>query len=138
MAIAVHGLDVKFTMNSTEIAGLREIPEFNKPAKETIDVTCLADDKKKYIPGLADSVSELTFKFLYSADLFTSMEAAEEGTQSGEDGAKYNSYVLTLSDGSTFSFKGQHVTIYHGGGVNTAAEMSITVSLSEPPTFDAK
>lgn len=126
MAIAVHGLNVKFTMDNTEIEGLREIPEFNKPAKETIDVTCLADDKKKYIPGLADSVSELTFKFLYSAELFSQMVGAETAS---------HTYALTLSDGYTFTMKGEHVTIYHGGGVNTAAEMSITITLEDAPVF---
>lgn len=126
--IAVHGLNVKFMMDSTNIEGLREIPEFNKPAKETIDVTCLASPKKEYIPGLADSVSELTFKFLYSAKLFSDMEKAEAGE---------HQYTLTLSDGSTFVMKGEHVTIYHGGGVNTAAEMSITITLKEAPVFTA-
>ena len=75
MAIAVNGSEVKFKYGAesatTEVVGLREIPEFAKPAKETIDVTAMNDTEKKYIPGIGDSINELTFKFLYDKTTFT-------------------------------------------------------------------
>lgn len=133
MAIAVHGEEVKLVINSNVTLNLREIPEFSKPAKEKIETTCLNDTEKTYIAGIGDMISELTFKTLYEASQYQTLEAIEDG----KDGAD-NAYVLTLSDGSTFSFEGKHTVTYHGGGVNTVAEMSIIVSLSEAPVFAPK
>ena len=133
MAIAVHGEEVKLMINGTQEVLLREIPEFSKPAKEKLETTCLNDTEKKYIAGIGDSISELTFKTLYSASLYQALEAIEDGTGEGD-----NTYVLTLSDESTFSFEGKHAVTYHGGGVNTVAEMSIVVSLSKAPEFKTK
>ena len=129
MAIAVNGSEVKFKYGAdsatTEVVGLREIPEFAKPAKETIDVTAMNDTEKKYIPGIGDSINELTFKFLYDATTFNTLNSLT-GNQKCE---------LTLSDGSKFAFAGEFSMTYHGGGVNTAAEMSIVISISEAPVF---
>ena len=135
MAIAVHGSEVKLVINGTTgiTLNLREIPEFSKPAKEKLETTCLNDSEKTYIAGIGDMISELTFKTLYSASQYQALEAIEDG-KDGQD----NEYVLTLSDESTFTFKGKHAVTYHGGGVNTVAEMSIVVSLSEAPEFAAK
>lgn len=132
MAIAVHGEEVKLVINGDVTLNLREIPEFSKPAKEKIETTCLNDKEKKYIAGIGDMISELSFKTLYDATQYQALEAIEDG----KDGAD-NAYVLTLSDGATFSFEGKHTVTYHGGGVNTVAEMSIVVSLSEAPEFKA-
>ena len=134
MAIAVHGEEVKLVINgeSGVALNLREIPEFSKPAKEKIETTCLNDTEKTYIAGIGDMISELTFKTLYSAADYQALEAIEDGNE-GVD----NQYVLTLSDGATFSFEGKHTVTYHGGGVNTVAEMSIVVSLSKAPEFKA-
>jgi hypothetical protein len=134
MAIAVHGEEVKLVINgeSGVTLNLREIPEFSKPAKEKIETTCLNDTEKTYIAGIGDMISELTFKTLYSAEQYQALEAIEDGSN-GED----NQYVLTISGGATFSFEGKHTVTYHGGGVNTVAEMSIVVSLSKAPEFKA-
>ena len=134
MAIAVHGEEVKLVINESVTLNLREIPEFSKPAKEKIETTCLNDTEKTYIAGIGDMISELTFKTLYEATQYQTLEGIEDGKEDGSD----NDYVLTLSDESTFTFKGKHAVTYHGGGVNTVAEMSIVVSLSEAPVFAAK
>jgi hypothetical protein len=131
MAIAVHGNEVKLMVNGTEVL-LREIPEFSKPAKEKIETTCLNDREKQYIAGIGDMISELSFKTLYSAELYQTLEGMEDGNEGAD-----NKYILTLSDGATFSFEGKHTVTYHGGGVNTVAEMSIVVSLSKAPEFKA-
>lgn len=132
MAILVNSEQVKFMYGendaTTEIVGLREIPEFAKPAKENVDVTCLADTEKKYIPGIGDSISELTFKFLYDADTFATLNALET----------VQKCKLILSDESTFTFSGKFSMTYHGGGVNAAAEMSIVVSIEDAPEFAKK
>ena len=132
MAIAVHGTEVKLMINGSQEVLLREIPEFSKPAKEKLETTCLHDTEKTYIAGIGDSISELTFKTLYSAELYQALEGIEDGVEDAD-----NAYVLTLSDGSTFSFEGKHTVTYHGGGVNTVAEMSIVVSISKAPEFKA-
>lgn len=127
----IHGTGVKFQYGAssadTEIAGLREIPEFSKPAKEKVEITCLVDTEKQYLAGIGDSVSELTFKFLYVAETYATLDAIQD-TQKCK---------LTLSDGSTFEFEGKFAMTYHGGGVNTAAEMSLVVTLEGSPVFTA-
>lgn len=128
----VHGEEVKFmygaTSPTTEIQGLREIPEFSKPAREKVEITCLTDTEKKYLAGLGDSVSELAFKFLYEKGTFATLDALTEDQKC----------KLVLSDGSSFEFTGKFAMSYNGGGVNTAAEMTLTVTISgEPPKFTA-
>ncbi len=131
MAILVNSEEVKFKYGvsaaDTEIVGLREIPEFAKPAKEKVDVTCMADTEKKYIAGIGDAISELTFKFLYDKEVFATLDKLE-GVQKCE---------LTLSDGSKFTFAGEFTMTYHGGGVNTAADMSVVIAITEAPEFSA-
>lgn len=124
----VHGESVKFTCGGKEIAGLREIPEFSKPAKEKVDITCLTDTEKQYLAGIGDSVSELTFKFLYDAAVYAELDAKQDTQE----------FELVLSDGSKFTFEGKMAMTYHGGGVNTASEMSIVVTVEGSPVFTAK
>lgn len=130
MAHLVHGTDVKFMYGAseatTEIVGLREIPEFSKPAKEKVEITCLTDTEKKYLAGIGDSVSELTFKFLYDPEVFDTLNKITEDQKC----------KLVLSDGSSFEFTGGFSMTYHGGGVNTAAEMSLIITISgDAPVF---
>ncbi len=120
MAYLVHGTEVEFSYGGKVIPGLREIPEFSKPAKEKVDITCLTDTEKKYLAGIGDSVSELAFKFLYDPAEFATLNAITEDQDC----------VLTLSDGSKFEFTGGFSVSYNGGGVNTAAEMTLTVTIS--------
>ena len=127
----IHGEVVKFQYGAseanTEIVGLREIPEFSKPAREKVEITCLTDTEKQYLAGIGDSVSELTFKFLYVAETFATLDAIDD-TQKCK---------LTLSDGSSFEFEGKFAMTYHGGGVNTASEMSLVVTVEGSPVFNA-
>lgn len=127
----VHGTEVKFMYGAetanTEIVGLREIPEFSKPAKEKVEITCLTDTEKQYLAGIGDSVSELTFKFLYEAATYATLDAIQD-TQKCK---------LVLSDGSSFEFEGKFAMTYHGGGVNTASEMSLVVTVEGSPVFNA-
>lgn len=139
MAYAVHGKEVQLTINGGEAIFLREMPEFAKPSKEKIDITCLNDEGMKHMDGIADfSSNELAFKALYDPELFDTLDKNGDA-QVGEDGEiTPNEYVITLSCGSTFTLKGTHSVTYHGGGLNTAAEMSIVVTLAEAPKFGKK
>ena len=78
------------------------------------------------IAGLGDSVSELAFKFLYEKGTFDTLNKLTEDQKC----------KLVLSDGSSFEFAGKFAMSYNGGGVNTAAEMTLTITISgEPPVF---
>lgn len=141
-AFLVHGEEVFLKINEdSELAKLpiREMPEFSKAAGEKIDITCLNDTVMKSVEGITDySSNELSFKMLYTPALFDKLDKLGEG-QDGEDGEKAdNVYVVTLSCGSTFTLEGTHTVTYHGGGMNTAAEMSIVIALSKAPVFKVK
>ena len=132
MAILVHGQACKFEYGastaSTAIAELIEMPEFGG-APEVVDTTHLTSAIKTGIAGLQDPGS-MDFKFYYDATVFAAIKAIENAEVKEEQNIK-----VTLSDGASFEFKGYMAIKYDGGGVNTAATMTVTVTLSDELKF---
>lgn len=128
MAILVNSAKCAFkygaTSATTAIADLIEMPEFGG-APETVDTTHLASTIKTSIAGLADPGS-MDFKFYYNAETFVAVKGL---------GNKEQAIEVTLSDGAKFTFKGCMSVKYDGGGVNTAATMTVTVTLSSDLNF---
>lgn len=131
MAILVHGASCKFeygeTTASSAIAELIEMPEFGG-APEVVDTTHLTSAIKTGIAGLQDPGS-MDFKFYYNATTFATVKGL---------GNKVQKIKVTLSDESSFSFDGTMSIKYDGGGINTAATMTITVTLASDLTFAQK
>ena len=128
MAILVHGSKCKFEYGAesaaTAIAELIEMPEFGG-APEVVDTTHLTSGIKTGIAGMQDPGS-MDFKFYYVASVFSTIKGLGDAKQK---------IKVTLSDGATFEFEGTMSIKYDGGGINTAATMTISVTLASDLTF---
>lgn len=128
MAILVHGQACSFKYGAesaaTPIAELIEMPEFGG-APEVVDTTHLTSAIKTGIAGLQDPGS-MDFKFYYNAETFATIKGLGNAQQKIE---------VTLSDGAKFTFDGTMSVKYDGGGINTAATMTVTVTLASDLVF---
>lgn len=107
-----------------EIEGLQSIPDMGG-SSESIEVTTLGDASRKYIKGIKSYGDSLDFVFLYKTSVFESLTMSE--AQGGE-----LSFRVSLPDGATCTFTGEHSVKLNSTGVNAA----ITYTLSVKPTSE--
>lgn len=111
-----------------EVAGIQTVPDIGG-APDSIDVTSLNDTKRKSIPGLAAAAS-LAFNVIYKGANFSSL-IAEDG-----DDVQYH-WRVTYPDGMQATFTGSFSLTVQNAAVNGAITFTITVIVSDGPTFVA-
>lgn len=112
--------------NYTELTNLQEIPELGNNAKEKVDVTVLSDSAKKSIDGLSDTAQDLSFKFLYDKEQFTTLAALTTST---------DWQVELPSEGNTATFSGTPSVKLDSAGVGAALTYTLTISVNTVITF---
>ena len=110
----------------TELTNLQEIPELGNNAKEKVDVTVLSDSAKKSIDGLSDTAQDLSFKFLYDKEQFTTLAALTTST---------DWQVELPSEGNTATFSGTPSVKLDSAGVGAALTYTLTISGNTVITF---
>lgn len=110
----------------TELTNLQEIPELGNNAKEKVDVTVLSDSAKKSIDGLSDTAQDLSFKFLYDKEQFTTLAALTTST---------DWQVELPSEGNTATFSGTPSVKLDSVGVGAALTYTLTISVNTVITF---
>ncbi len=109
----------------TEIVGISTVPEIGADP-EKVDVTTLADDKKKSIAGLQDA-SSLAFSAIYKGANFKAVNALSS--------TKNYDWTVTYPDGMTVTFTGQPSLKLGSAEVNGALKFTLTIVVSEGPDF---
>lgn len=112
--------------NYTELTNLQEIPELGNNAKEKVDVTVLSDSAKKSIDGLSDTAQDLSFKFLYDKEQFTTLAALTTST---------DWQVELPLEGNTATFSGTPSVKLDSAGVGAALTYTLTISVNTVITF---
>lgn len=112
--------------NYTELTNLQEIPELGNNAKEKVDVTVLSDSAKKSIDGLSDTAQDLSFKFLYDKEQFTTLAALTTST---------DWQVELPSEGNTATFSGTPSVKLDSAGVGAALTYTLTISVNTVIAF---
>lgn len=129
MAISTYNVQLKWGESAEQAAKKVDIKDFPDLIGQpnTIEVTTLSDAQQTFIPGIksADTMS-FTCNFT-SADYQTC----------NADAGKELFYVLEFSDGSTFTWKGQHTCGVGGKGVDEAIEFTIDIAPLTPVEFSA-
>lgn len=125
-----RGIKLSYKSNSgstfTELTNLQEIPELGNNAKEKVDVTVLSDSAKKSIDGLSDTAQDLSFKFLYDKEQFTTLAALTTST---------DWQVELPSEGNTATFSGTPSVKLDSAGVGAALTYTLTISVNTVITF---
>ena len=114
MATISKGITIKVADNL--LTNLQEIPELGG-TRESIEITTLADDAHMFTDGILNYGDNISFKFLYEKEQFT--------TLNGLKGAQ--TIVVTLPDSSTCTFSGTCSVKLDGVGINAPLTYTLNV-----------
>lgn len=129
MAMNTYGVTLKWGASAEAVAKVVDIKDFpdliGEP--EMLETTTLSDPQVTNIMGIKGS-DMLTFTCNYTKADFSAVN---------DDAEKPMFYVLEFSDGSQFSWQGQHTCGMPGKGVNEVVEFTINIAASTAVTFSA-
>lgn len=114
MATISKGITIKVADNL--LTNLQEIPELGG-TRESIEITTLGDDAHMYTDGILNYGDNISFKFLYEKEQFTTLNGLK-GTQN---------IVVTLPDTSTCTFTGTCSVKLDGVGINAPLTYTLNV-----------
>ena len=114
MATISKGITIKVADNL--LTNLQEIPELGG-TRESIEITTLGDDAHMYTDGILNYGDNISFKFLYEKEQFTTLNGLK-GTQA---------IVVTLPDSSTCTFNGTCSVKLDGVGINAPLTYTLNV-----------
>ena len=127
MAINTYGIELHWGESAEAVKKVVDIKDFpdmiGEP--EMLETTTLSDAQVTNIPGIKSS-DMLTFTCNYTKTDFTAVNA---------DAGKALHYVLEFSDGSKFTWQGQHTCGLPGKGVNEVVEFTINIAASTAVEF---
>lgn len=127
MALSTIGVALKWGESAEAVEKVIDIKDFpdliGEP--EMLETTVLNSDVQTFIPGVK-SLSNLTFTYNFTKEDFAKVEA---------DAGKELHYVLEFSDGSKFTWTGQHTSGLPGKGVNEVIEATVNIAASSAVTF---
>lgn len=126
-AISTYGTQLLYGASESSMSELARIKDFPDLIGDPnlIDVTDLMDGQQTNIPGIKTS-DLLTFTCNYTKESFTSVNAT-----ANTEGY----YALRFSDGSGFTWQGQHTLGVPGHGVDEPVEFTINIANSTEVTF---
>ena len=127
MAMNTYGILLKWgeTADAVEkVVDIKDFPDMiGEP--EMLETTTLSDAQVTNIPGIKSS-DMLTFTCNYTKEDFTTVNA---------EAGKPLHYALEFSDGSKFTWQGQHTCGLPGKGVNEVVEFTINIAASTAVEF---
>jgi hypothetical protein len=128
MAISSYGVELKWGATEDAVEKVISIKDFPDLIGEPnlLETTSLSDSQQTYINGIK-SADLMTFTFNYTKEDFQKCKADE---------GKAMFYELAFSDGSTFTWQGQHTVGLPGKGVDEVLEATLNIAPSSPVAFD--
>ena len=129
MAINTYGITLKWGTSAEAVEKVVDIKDFPDLISdpELLETTTLSDAQVTNIPGIKGS-DMLTFTCNYtSADFAKVNDEANTALH----------YALEFSDGSKFTWQGQHTCGLPGKGVNEVVEFTINIAASTSVEFTA-
>lgn len=129
MAINTYGITLKWGESAQAVEKVVDIKDFPDlmGESELLETTTLSDAQVTNIPGIKGS-DMLTFTCNYTKADFTAVNA---------EANKPLYYALEFSDGSKFTWQGQHTCGLPGKGVNEVVEFTINIAASTAVEFAA-
>jgi hypothetical protein len=129
MAISTYNCFLKWgtSLESAEkVIDIKDFPDLiGEP--ELLETTTLSDAQVTNIMGIKGA-DMLTFTYNFTKEDFAKVE---------EDAGKPLFYVLEFSDGSKFTWEGQHSSGLPGKSVNEVIEATVNIATSSAVTFSA-
>lgn len=129
MAISTYMATLKWGTDAASVKKVIDIKEFPDLIGEPnmLETTTMSDAAQTYIPGIKSGDS-LSFTYNYTKETFAAVQSDE---------GKPLHYALEFSDGSKFTWQGQHAATLPGKGVDEVVEAGITIAPSTAVEFAA-
>jgi hypothetical protein len=129
MAISTFGVTLKWGTSAEAVEKVVDVKDFPDMIGEAnlLETTTLSDAQQTNIPGIKTSET-LSFTYNYTSVDYAKVEA---------DANKELFYALEFSDGSKFTWEGQHTSGLPGKGVNEVIEATVNIAASTAVTFAA-
>ena len=129
MAISSFGVTLKWGTSATDVEKIVDIKDFGDLIGDPnmLETTTLSDSQVTNIPGIRSS-DAIPFTCNYTSADFAKCKADE---------GKALYYELEFSDGSSFSWQGQHTLGLPGKGVDEVLEFTINSIASSAVEFKA-
>ncbi len=129
MAISSYGVTLKWGATADAVEKVVDIKDFPDMIGDVnmLETTTLSDSQQTNIPGIKSS-DTLSFTSNYTSADFAKVEA---------DANKPLHYALEFSDGSKFTWEGQHTCGLPGKGVDEVIEFTTNIAASTPVEFVA-
>ena len=129
MAINTYGIELKWGATADAVAKVVDIKDFPDLISdpELLETTTLSDAQVTNIPGIKGS-EMLTFTCNYTKEDFAAVN---------DDAETKLFYELSFSDGSKFTWQGQHTCGLPGKGVNEVVDFTINIAASTAVEFSA-
>lgn len=129
MAISSFGVELKWGESADAVAKKVSVKDFPDMvgAPNLLETTTLSDSQQTYINGIK-AAELMTFTFNYTKTDFQTVK---------DDEGKALFYELSFSDGSSFTWQGQHTVGLPGKGVDEVLEATINIAPSTEVAFDA-
>ena len=127
MAISTYNIVLKMGESAeaaTKLVDIKDYPDLIGDPN-MLETTTLSDAQVTNIPGIRSS-DMLTFTCNYTAADFQKIKEKENTLLH---------YVLEFSDGSKFTWQGQHTCGMPGKGVDEVVEFTINIAASTPVEF---
>ena len=128
MAISTYGVELLWGESESAVTKKIDIKDFPDLIGDPnlLETTTLSDAQQTYIPGIK-AADMMAFTYNYTKEDFATVKADE---------GKELFYKLAFSDGSSFSWQGQHTAGLPGKGVDEVIEATVNIAPSTPVEFD--
>ena len=125
MAISTFGVSLKYGESSPQTAVvIKDFPSL-LGKRSSLETTSLSDDAQTFIPGIRQQSESFDFVANYDPAVYSTLNALK-GDQS---------WSLTFSDGSGYTWKGGVSVSVNEGSVDAVLEMTISVTPSTVPVW---
>lgn len=112
----------KGTNAYAELVEIKDVPESGSEP-ETIEVTTLKNQRKKYIPGRQDSPTQ-SFTYNYTeTNYFTKVKPYCDGN--------VHEFLVVFPDGTSTYIKGKATTYKNAVSLNSAVEATLVITTEE-------
>ena len=125
MALSTYGVALKYGEGTPQTAvAIKDFPSL-LGKRSSLETTTLSDDAQTFIPGIRQQSESFDFVANYDPTVYNTLNGLK-GDQS---------WSLTFSDGSGYTWKGGVSVSVNEGSVDAVLEMTISVTPSTVPAW---
>ena len=125
MALSTYGVALKYGEGTPQTAvAIKDFPSL-LGKRSSLETTTLSDDAQTFIPGIRQQSESFDFVANYDPTVYNTLNGLK-GDQS---------WSLTFSDGSGYTWKGGVSVSVNEGSVDAVLEMTISVTPSTVPVW---